>query len=478
MIYPALQPTWYNVSKWYARSIGIKRFINSLPRRHGKDVDDGLHTVQDAIEDGGVHYYLFPTRVWAEEVIFKEQFTINGETRPFWEWIVPRNLNPIKKEKDCCIILPHNGARIQLGGTDDLSFVGKGGKSYTMSEFSLHKNEVTGFIAPILRQSNASFRANGTLRGKENQLYKMLMANKDNPEWFTQWLRPQDTKCYCWVGSGYNINPELLDRVGEIGPNFAPIFNVQDDIDSELTSVALARQEYLNEPVAAFEQGYYEFEIGIAKGERRIGNKDIKYDKSLPVFTFWDLGKGTAQNSTDAMAVWFVQVPGEDYASPKQISLIDYHESRGRDWAFYAQMLNSKGYWYGNHYAPWDIAKGQAGHEKTNRDYARERGIQFQTVSRNPKLSLDIEDCRRSWPKIWSGINEQVVRGTDFLEQYHEKVDKNGVAMGKPEHDHSSNCADAFRTMVRAFVTGIVEPNLGQQMDWEGFGKGFEGFFD
>jgi hypothetical protein len=435
--------------------------------------------VQDAIEKGGTHYYLFPTRAWAERAIFKEQFSVNGETRMFWEWMIPKALNPQKREKDCSIILPHNGARIQFGGTDDLSFVGQGGKGYTLSEFSIHKKEVTGFLMPIVRQSGGYLRLNGTLRGRDNHLWKMIEMNKSNPDWFVQWLRPQDTKCYCWVDDEFQINPELAERIGEIGPNYTPIFNVADDIKSGVISHAMAMQEYLNEPVAAFETGYYTNEMKVAKGEGRLMNKDVKYDPTLPVFTFWDLGKGTAQNSTDAMSVWFFQVPSADYSDPESVHLIDYHESRGRDWAFYAQMLNSKGYWYGNHYAPWDIEKGQAGHEKTNRDYARERGIDFRTVSRNAKLSLDLEDCRRFWPKVHIGATENCIKGTEMLMSYHEKLNSEGVGTGVPEHDNSSNCADAFRTGVRAFVTGIVEPNLGQGTDWmDDFAKQFDGFQD
>ncbi len=477
MRFPALQPVWYNLPMWYARSKGVTRFVNSIHRRGGKDVNDFSMSVQNAIEHGGVHYYLFPTRTWAEEVIFKEQFTFKGTTKPFWEWMVPHGLNPIKREKDCCIILPKNGARIQLGGTDDLSFVGKGGKSYTMSEFSLHKSEVTGFIAPILRQSQASFNANGTLRGKENQLYKILMANIKNPEWFVQWLKPEHTKCYCWVDDEHNVNPELMSRIGEIGPNYAPIFNVADDIRSGMTSLALAEQEYMNEAVTTFSQGYYYREIKVAKGEGRLDSREVKYNPSLPVFTFWDLGKGTSYRSTDSMVCWFAQVPNEDYENPKQVNLIDRHESIGKDWAYYAQMINSRGYWYGGHYAPWDIAKGMAGHEKTNWDYAKERGIHFEAVKRGEKISIDIEDCRRFFPKIWSSDQKDCALGMELLAAYHQKLDKNKVPTGAPDHGVESNTADAFRTMVRAFVTKVVQPTIQGGMEWADKIK-MDGYFD
>lgn len=476
MIFPALKPIWYQLPSWYARSKGVRFEINSIHRRGGKDVHHFSMAVQDAIEHGGVHYYAFPTRKWAEDAIFDEQFTVDGDTRYFWEWIIPRQMKPIRKEKDSCIVLKNN-ARIQLCGTDDGTFVGRGGKGYTLSEFSLHKNDVTAFIAPIIQQSGGYLRMNGTLRGRDNHLWKMIQANTNNPDWFVQWLRPQNTKCYCWVGSGMNINPELLDKIGQLAPNYSRIFNVQDLIDSRVTSYNKALQEFVNEPTMMIENGYYQYEMSIAKGENRLGNKNIKYDPSKPVFTFWDLGLGTSHNSTDAMSIWFAQVPNEDYINPKQVNLIDYYEMRGRDWSHYAQILNSKGYWYGNHYAPWDIAKGMAGHDKTNKDYARERGIQFQTVRRGQKLMMDIEECRRFFPAVWSGCNEQVVNGIELLMSYHEKLDGNGVGTGKPEHDASSNCADSFRSMVRSFSTGIVYPNLGQNNDWEKDLK-FEGYFE
>jgi hypothetical protein len=65
----------------------------------------------------------------------------------------------------------------------------------------------------------------------------------------------------------------------------------------------------------------------------------------------------------------------------------------------------------------------------------------------------------------------------ELLMSYHERLDGNGVGSGKPEHDASSNTADAFRTMVRSFTTGIVQANLGQNLDWEKDLK-FEGYYD
>ena len=122
MIYPALKPISYQLPSWYARSQGVQFEVNSIHRRGGKDIHHFSMAVQDAIEKGGTHYYLFPTRKWAEDAMFKEQFSIGGETKYVWEWLIPKGLNPIPSKKDCSITLPHNNARIQLGGTDEELF--------------------------------------------------------------------------------------------------------------------------------------------------------------------------------------------------------------------------------------------------------------------------------------------------------------------------------------------------------------------
>jgi len=436
MIYPTLTPLWYNLASWYARSHGIKRQIRTIHRRGGKDVHDFSMTVQDAIEYGGVHYYLLPTRKWAEDIIFNEQFTVGGVTKEFWQWMVPEELSPIKKDKDSCLVLPHNGARIQLGGTDDMSFMGRAGKSYTMSEFSIHKEDVTGFIAPILRQSDASFRANGTLRGKNNQLYRMLMANENSDEWFTQWLRPEQTKCYCWISDEYEINPELLSRVGEIGPNGGRIFNVQDEIDSGMTSMTLARQEYLNRAESQVSGSYYAYEMNVAHGEGRIGEIVATSNR---VYTFWDLG-GATESADETVIIFAVKT------SKGEWQIIDYYAKTGRQIDHYAKVLNSKGYEYAGHYAPHDAKKKLLFGDLISA--ADELGIKFRRVPKADRVAPEIEICRRKWKDV--SIHEPTCAELiQHLELYHEKN-------FKPAHDEHSHYADAFRTMCMADHLGLV----------------------
>jgi hypothetical protein len=204
----------------------------------------------------------------------------------------------------------------------------------------------------------------------------------------------------------------------------------------------------------------------------------VKYDRSLPVFTFWDLGKGGTKN-TDQMVIWYVQFPKSDYPSPEKCNIIGRHESVGKDWAYYAQELGSHGWWYGNHFAPWDINTGKAGGgDKTNLDWALERGIRFQAVRRVASINEAIEVCRRFFGRCRFSNDPEVSKGAELLASYHQKVDRDKVGTGAPEHDLSSNTADAYRTLVRAHELGIIYPVASNTFeDYKEGEMGFEDYF-
>ena len=85
---------------------------------------------------------------------------------------------------------------------------------------------------------------------------------------FTQWLTPELTKAYCWVGGKISVNPELL---GQTNPLTGRMYlNVQDLIDIGEISYSLAYREYLNRATNNTEDGYYSNEYEIAKNEGRM----------------------------------------------------------------------------------------------------------------------------------------------------------------------------------------------------------------
>ena len=465
MIIPTLPPRWYQAPLFRAYAQGVKRFLYTWPRRHGKDVCMFQILQEEAMKRVGNYWYLFPTRAWAERAIWNntQEIVVAGKKRAgkLVDILIPEGLPVTKHEKDLKITYP-NGSVLQFSGTDNLDFVGQGGAAFGISEHSLHRPDVTSYISPILEEANAMLILQGTLRGKQNHLYQQYEKNYDNPDWFTQWLVPEITKQYYWVGDGMSINPELQGVTNsETGREYQ---NIQKLVDSGEISYSLARQEFLNEAVLNNERGYYAHEYAKCRDDGRLHDAD--YDPRLPVFTFWDLGKGTAQKCTDAMSVWFVQFPDDDFNNPKRIHIIDYEESRGKAWAEHARLLNSKGFMYGNHYAPWDINKGIAGIDGNNLQWAKESGIDFTAVPRRGYSIMNaVEICRRRWNGLH--FTSKCADAVDMLASYHEKTDRNGVGQGVPEHDNSSNCADAFRCMCEALEKNMVTPkNQSNDFSW------------
>ena len=240
---PILIPRIYQIPAVSAFQRGVQYLVKTWPRRAGKDVVDFSDTVSAAIAKPGNYYYMFPTRAWATRALWDNmpEWT-NG--RRLVDVICPPDIVAKKNNSDYYIDLK-NGSRIKIDGTDSLNFVGQGGAGYKMSEWQSHKEEVSSFLAPILREGNAWVGFNGTLRGKSNHLWKLYNDNIGRDRWFTQWLTLGHTKTDYWISpaDGISVNPEL---VGLISPYTGrPFTNIQDDVDAGLISMAKARQEFM-----------------------------------------------------------------------------------------------------------------------------------------------------------------------------------------------------------------------------------------
>lgn len=158
----------------------------------------------------------------------------------------------------------------------------------------------------------------------------------------------------------------------------------------------------------------------------------VPHDPALPVHTAWDLGMG------DATAIWFAQVVG------LEVRLIDYYAAQGEGLAHYAQVLQQRGYVYGEHLAPHDIEVRELGTGKSRLEVARRLGIRFRIV---PRLGLEdgIQAARALFPRCWFD-QQRCGPGLDGLRHYrrdyHQRL---GEFKATPVHDWASHPADAFR---------------------------------
>ena len=163
-------------------------------------------------------------------------------------------------------------------------------------------------------------------------------------------------------------------------------------ITKSLMTQAEYDQEWYLSIDAAIKGAYYTAELTQARQDGRITR--VPYDPALPVDTDWDLGVG------DSTAIWFSQS-----LRSGEVRVIDYYEASGEGLPHYARVLKDRGYVYGQHWAPHDIAVREFSSGKSRLDIAASLGIPFQIV---PQLPLDdgVNAVRLLLPRCWFDVQK------------------------------------------------------------------------
>jgi phage terminase large subunit len=189
----------------------------------------------------------------------------------------------------------------------------------------------------------------------------------------------------------------------------------------------------------ALEGAYFARGLMEARTQGRIGN--VGADPLLPLRAFFDIGGAGAR--ADAMAIWIVQFVG------REIRVLDYIEGVGQTLAYYAGELRKRGYQEAICILPHDGVNRNPISGKRYADHLSDAGFDVPPPIPNQgpgAASMRIEAVRRVLPRCW--FNEATTEaGRDALGYYHERKDEHrNVGLG-PEHDWSSNAADAFGLM-------------------------------
>ncbi|MGP3789778.1 terminase [Pseudomonas sp. B392_1p] len=270
-----------------------------------------------------------------------------------------------------------------------------------------------------------------------------------------------------WDEPGYQLNPAgvsipswLYDYFSELearhGVTLSPAQQAWYAKKAETLKDDMKR-EYPSTPDEAFAQSvegaYYMQQMRFLRKNGRITSR-VKYNPALPVITAWDLGM------SDAMSITFAQVVG------REVHVIDYLEHSGEGISYYAEQLRKKGYNYGGHYGPHDLAVRELGTGKSRIETAAQYGIRFEIVPRISNHAEGIEAVRQFLPMCWFAENEAaeedvvgVDRLVDCLDNYRKDWDERlGVYRETPRHDWASHGAKAFETLARC---GLFERATG-----------------
>ena len=451
---PRFDPRRYQLNVMKAFDMGIRYLVISWPRRHGKDLTCFSLMVREAMKTVGTYYYYFPTLEDGKKILWNNVTKILEESGNMVDLLCPVEIS--KKNNSEFYIKLSSGSMIFIGGTDNLKVIGVDGIGYVFSEWQGQKEEAFDYVRPILRENGGWVIFNGTMRGKENHLYKDIQRNFGLKRWFCEWLKPETTKAYYWISpedeeEEYKIclNPELEGQIDpETGREYT---NIQDEVDSGM-SYARARQEFLNEAISDYAGAYFSYEFQVMRRHGRIGNfGGIK--KDIAVSTSWDLG------ISDNMGITLVQ----DIAGKKRI--VGYIEGTGREYAHYFAKLKSLGVKFSGHYVPHDAKKRSGETLKNFVSIAEENGFRVRVVPKSNSVKDDIEICRQQW-KDWEidldGDGCELLY--DHLTKYRENL-----KTGRPDHsDDSSNGGDSVRTIMMAihrkmydeYLSGDAEDNF------------------
>lgn len=276
-----------------------------------------------------------------------------------------------------------------------------------LDEYGLQPSKIfTEVLRPLLADRLGWGFFIGTPNGK-NQFWDVVEKAQNEPGWYYAAYKASET--------GYIVAAELLASRRD-----------------------MSKDEYAQEYECSFEASVkgavYVDELQAIRESRRLTS--VPYDPMLPVDTGWDLG------IRDSTAIWFAQQsPGGE------IRLIDYYMASGQPLPHYVEVVKSKGYVYGTHFAPHDIAvKEWGGNGNSRLEIAASLGIRFRVVPQPAKLQDEIQKVKVLLPRCWFDA-EKTKDGFAALQNYRWDYNKREEwNKPVPVHNWASHGADAFRT--------------------------------
>jgi len=298
-----------------------------------------------------------------------------------------------------------NGGQVRIYGADSPdSLRGLYFDGVVLDEFGLMPPRTfSEVIRPALsdRQGWALFL--GTPAGK-NQFYDVVQQAKTDPSWFFAEFKASDT--------------QIIDA--------AELAAARKDMTADEYA-----QEYECSFEAAVKGAIYAAELEASRSAGRVAS--VPYDPVLPVDTDWDLGVG------DSTAIWFSQS-----LRSGEVRVIDYYEASGEGLPHYAQVLTNKGYTYGKHWAPHDIAVRELGSGRSRLETAASLGIRF-NICPNIPIEDGIHAARMLFPKCYFDAGK-CKPGLEALQHYRRDYNTRlNEFKPTPVHDWSEHGASAFR---------------------------------
>ena len=379
----------------------------NIHRRGGKDLLCFCRfLLPTAFKVPGTYPYVWPTLKQGRDAIWEGK---DEDGRDILKYYVPQDMIIKKDNQDMKLTVYAVGgtSQIQIFGTNKQQYEalrGKPANDAVFAEYARQDPRGAEVVGPMLVKTNGRAIYNSTPNGN-NHFKKGFMMAKGNPNCFS-------------------ITATVEDTFDHKGNRLVTEADIQKERDKGKT------EDYINQEFfCSFNQGIEGTYLGrqmqqVANDGRILG---LAYDETVPVNTAWDLGVG------DFMSIIFYQMIGN------WVHILDYLEATGYSFVYYAQKLKErneeKGYFYGTHYAPFDIKDREMGsldHQEvralSRKEKAEKIGIVFDDVERTSfqnsvdnaraimrrvKFNSDSKGVNllishlEQWGKKWSDINQE-----------------------------------------------------------------------
>ena len=439
---------------------GGKRAMTVWHRRSGKDLMWLNQTIKRMLLAPfcGTYLHIFPKLTQGRRDLWDAKTSPDSDGRPFRAHFPP-NLVMESSETEMQITLrpmPHQkpqpipdgkggqktvGSIYQIMGTDRESLENIRGINSAGVVFSEYPDQDPAawesIIEPVLLENKGWAAFDFTPKGKDHA-YKLYEAAKNNPEWFTQTL---------------TIDQTYRDGPGESGERVISQKQI-DDLRLRGAPEEVIQQEYYCSFEGYLRGTIYGDLLKRAHADGRVCR--VPWITGLPVGTMWDIGR------TDATAIWFYQVVGQE------IRFIDYYANIKQGADHYVKICHERPYLYGKIMLPHDAkVKGYTAQESTEEFLAK-------TLCRNvritEKISIQsgIDITRRMFSRfVFDQIkcdtrpNPNVPSGLEGLAGYRRNWDEEKQDYsGEPVHDSFSHPADALRTGTVGWEERVEFPNI------------------
>lgn len=409
------RPRDYQMPLWRYLAAGGKRALAVWHRRSGKD-EVCLHRVAvESVKRPATYWHMLPEYAQGRKAIWNAVNPHTGKRRI--DEAFPASMVASRNDHEMFIRFV-NGSTWQVVGSDRYdAAVGSSLGGIVFSEWALSNPAAWAYLAPILVESNGWAVFITTSRGR-NHAKSMLDMARGRDDWFAEVLTIEDTGAM----TAEAVEAQRVEYHGIFG---------------EEAGDALIDQEYFCSFEAAVLGAYYGKEMRLAEQQGRIGDVPVNWD--LPVNMAWDIGVD------DAMAIWCFQV----YLD--HIDVVDYLESSGKGFDYFAEILDAKGY-HGVDWVPHDAKVREAGAPG-----ARTRIETLISLGRKPQLVPDqklmdgINAARKTIP-VARFDQKNTAKGLECLREYKTEWDEKARVFKKtPKHDWASHGADAWRYLSLAW---------------------------